>query len=315
MTMMASLKAKRAGRKHNYRRFIPMYIMMLPGLIYLLINNYVPMAGIIIAFKHVNWNMGILGSPFAGLSNFEYLFKTKEAWIITRNTLGYNLVFIILGTVLAIAIAIILNEIRSKFWKKSYQTIILLPYLISMVVVSYLVFAMFSAESGFVNHSILTALGLEKVSWYTEPKYWPYILTIVHLWKTVGYSCIIYYATVVGIDRGYYEAAVIDGANRWQQMVHITLPALKPTMITLVLLQIGTIFYSDFGLFYQVPMDSGPLYDVTNTIDTYVYRGLIKLNDLGMSSAAGVYQSLVGFTLVYIANRLVTRYSKENALF
>lgn len=311
---MAASKVKRAG-KTSYKRFIPMYIMMIPGLLYLLINNYVPMAGIIIAFKHINWNKGIIDSPFAGLSNFEYLFKTKEAWIITRNTLGYNLAFIILGTVLAVAIAIVLNEIRSKFWKKSYQTIILLPYLISIVVVSYLVFALFSSESGFINHSILEPLGLKSISWYTEPKYWPYILTIVHLWKTVGYSCIIYYATVVGIDRGYYEAAVIDGANRWKQIVHITLPSLKPTMITLVLLAIGTIFYSDFGLFYQVPMDSGPLYDVTNTIDTYVYRGLIKLNDVGMSSAAGVYQSLVGFTLVYIANRLVIKFSKENALF
>lgn len=311
--MSTALKANKI--RHKYKRFIPLYVMMIPGLIYLLINNYVPMSGIIIAFKHVNWNQGILASPFAGLSNFEYLFKTKEAWIITRNTLGYNILFIILGTVIAIAVAILLNEIRSKFWKKSYQTIILLPYLISMVIVSYLVFALFSSDSGFVNHSILEPLGLESITWYTEPKYWPYILTIVHVWKTFGYSCIIYYATLVGVDRGYYEAAVIDGANRWQQMVNITLPALKPTMITLVLLQIGTIFYSDFGLFYQVPMDSGPLYDVTNTIDTYVYRGLIKLNDVGMSSAAGVYQSLVGFALVYIANRLVTRFSKENALF
>ncbi|OUS77314.1 sugar ABC transporter permease [Paenibacillus sp. MY03] len=289
--------------------------MMVPGLLYLLINNYVPMAGIIIAFKHINWNSGILGSPFAGLSNFEYLFKTKEAWVITRNTLGYNVLFIVLGTVISIGVAILLNEIRSKFWKKSYQTVILLPYLISMVIVSYLVFAMLSSESGFVNNSILEPLGLDGLTWYTEPKYWPFILTIVHIWKVFGYSCIIYYATLVGIDRGYYEAAVIDGANRWQQIVNITLPALKPTVITLVLLQVGTIFYSDFGLFYQVPMDSGPLYDVTNTIDTYVYRGLIKLNDVGMSSAAGVYQSLVGFTLVYIANRLVTRFSKENALF
>ncbi|WP_238178041.1 ABC transporter permease [Paenibacillus contaminans] len=313
--MSVALKANRSKHKHNYKRFIPLYLMMLPGLLYLLINNYVPMGGIIIAFKHVNWNKGIIDSPFAGLSNFEYLFKTKEAWIITRNTIAYNVVFIILGTVIAVAVAILLNEIRSKFWKKIYQTIILLPYLISMVIVSYLVFAMFSSEYGFVNHSILKPLGLGDVTWYTEPKYWPYILTAVHIWKTFGYSCIIYYATLVGIDRGYYEAAVIDGANRWQQIIHITLPGLKATMITLVLLAIGTIFYSDFGLFYQVPMDSGPLYDVTNTIDTYVYRGLIKLNDVGMSSAAGVYQSLVGFILVFIANRIVIKFSKENALF
>lgn len=315
MANLAASKAKKIKVKHNYKRFIPMYFMMLPGLIYLLINNYIPMAGIIIAFKNVNWNKGILNSPSAGFSNFEYLFKTKDAWIITRNTLGYNLAFIIIGTILGVAIAIILNEIRSKFWQKSYQTVILIPYLISMVVVSYLVYAMFSSESGFVNHSILAPLGIDRVSWYTEPKYWPYILTSVHIWKTVGYSCIIYYATVVGIDRSYYEAAVIDGANRWKQIVHITLPGLKATMITLVLLAIGTIFYSDFGLFYQVPMDSGPLYDVTNTIDTYVYRGLIRLNDVGMSSAAGVYQSLVGFTLVYLANRVVLKFSKENALF
>ncbi|WP_438348100.1 ABC transporter permease [Paenibacillus sp. FA6] len=315
MANLAASKVKKIKIKHNYKRFIPMYLMMLPGLIYLLINNYIPMAGIIIAFKNINWNKGIINSPFAGFSNFEYLFKTKDAWIITRNTLGYNLAFIIIGTILGVAIAIILNEIRSKFWQKSYQTVILIPYLISMVVVSYLVFAMFSSESGFVNHSILAPLGIDRVSWYTEPKYWPYILTTVHVWKTVGYSCIIYYATVVGIDRSYYEAAVIDGANRWKQIVHITIPGLKATMITLVLLAIGTIFYSDFGLFYQVPMDSGPLYDVTNTIDTYVYRGLIRLNDVGMSSAAGVYQSLVGFTLVYLANRVVLKFSKENALF
>ncbi|RKN84947.1 ABC transporter permease [Paenibacillus ginsengarvi] len=313
--MSVALKADRPKRKMNHKRFIPMYLMMLPGLLYLLINNYIPMGGIIIAFKHVNWNKGILASPFAGFSNFEYLFKTKEAWIITRNTIAYNIVFIILGTVLAVAVAILLNEIRSKFWKKLYQTIVLLPYLISMVIVSYLVFAMLSSEYGFVNHSIMEPLGFGDRSWYTEPNYWPYILTIVHIWKTFGYSCIIYYATLVGIDRGYYEAAVIDGANRWQQIVHITLPGLKATMITLVLLAIGTIFYSDFGLFYQVPMDSGPLYDVTNTIDTYVYRGLIKLNDIGMSSAAGLYQSLVGFILVFIANRIVVKYSKENALF
>lgn len=311
---MSKSKVSR-GEKRKYGRFAPLYLMMLPGVIYLFINNYIPMAGIVIAFKHVNFNKGILKSPFAGLSNFEYLFKTKDAWIITRNTVGYNIAFIVLGTVLAIAVAIVLSEIRSEKCKKTYQTVILLPYLISMVVVSYLVYALLSSDNGFINNSILAPLGLEEIKWYTEPKYWPYILTITYLWKTVGYNCIIYYATIVGIDHSYYEAAVIDGANRWQQVTHVTLPALKPTIITLTLLAIGKIFYSDFGLFYQVPMDSGPLYDVTNTIDTYVYRGLIKLNDVGMSSAAGVYQSLVGFALVWIANKVVTRFSAENALF
>ena len=297
--------------RHN----IPLYLMFLPGAIYLLINNYIPMAGLVIAFKQVNWNKGILKSPWVGFSNFEYLFKTKEAWNITRNTLGYNIVFIILGTVIAIAVAILLNEITSMVLKKTYQTVILLPYLISMVVVSYLVYAMLSSENGFVNLSILRPLGKQEISWYTESKYWPAILIIIYIWKTFGYNCILYYATLVGIDRGYYEAAVIDGASRWQQIWNITLPSLKSTIIILTLMALGGIFRSDFGLFYQVPMDSGPLYDVTNTIDTYVYRGLIRQNNVGMSSAAGFYQSVIGFVLVLLANYAVRRISKENALF
>lgn len=313
--MSKSAKVSSGTVQARIRHNIPLYLMFLPGAIYLLINNYIPMAGLVIAFKQVNWNKGILKSPWVGFSNFEYLFKTKEAWNITRNTLGYNIVFIILGTVIAIAVAILLNEITSMMLKKTYQTVILLPYLISMVVVSYLVYAMLSSENGFVNLSILRPLGKQEISWYTESKYWPAILIIIYIWKTFGYNCILYYATLVGIDRGYYEAAVIDGASRWQQIRHITLPELVPTIITLTLMSIGKIFYSDFGLFYQVPMDSGPLYDVTNTIDTYVYRGLIRQNNVGMSSAAGFYQSIIGFVLVLLANYAVRRISKENALF
>ena len=313
--MSKSAKVSSGTVQARIRHNIPLYLMFLPGAIYLLINNYIPMAGLVIAFKQVNWNKGILKSPWVGFSNFEYLFKTKEAWNITRNTLGYNIIFIILGTVIAIAVAILLNEITSMMLKKTYQTVILLPYLISMVVVSYLVYAMLSSENGFVNLSILRPLGKQEISWYTESKYWPAILIIIYIWKTFGYNCILYYATLVGIDRGYYEAAVIDGASRWQQIRHITLPELVPTIITLTLMSIGKIFYSDFGLFYQVPMDSGPLYDVTNTIDTYVYRGLIRQNNVGMSSAAGFYQSSIGFVLVLLANYAVRRISKENALF
>lgn len=315
MTATAPSAKKKASVGNRIKRCIPMYLMALPGLVYLIINNYIPMSGIIIAFKNVNWRKGILASPWAGFSNFEYLFKTRDAWTITRNTICYNLVFIVLGTVMAIAIAILLNEIRSKKLKQVYQTVFLLPYLISIVVVSYLVFAMLSIDSGFINKSVLAALGKDSIAWYTEPKYWPSILVIVYLWKTFGYNSIIYYATLVGVDHSYYEAAAIDGATRWQQIRHVTLPALTPTIITLTLLSVGKIFYSDFGLFYQVPMNSGPLLDVTNTIDTYVYRGLIQLNDLGMSSAAGVYQSLVGFILVLAANKVVSRVDKDNALF
>lgn len=297
------------------RPYLPLYLMMIPGAIYLIINNYIPMAGITIAFEQFNYSKGMWGSPFVGLKNFEFLFKTKDAWIITRNTLLYNTAFIVLGTVLAIAVAILLNEIHSSLAKKIYQTTILVPFLISIVVVSYLVYAFLSSDSGFINNSILKPLGMEPVSWYTSPQYWPFILILVNIWKGLGYNCIIYYATLVGIDKGYYEAAVIDGANRWQQVIHITLPSLKPTIITLTLMAIGKIFYSDFGLFYQVPMNSGPLMDVTNTIDTYVYRGLMSLNNISMSSAAGVYQSLVGFLLVLTANWVVKKLSPDNALF
>jgi putative aldouronate transport system permease protein len=273
------------------------------------------MAGLRIAFKQYNYSKGISGSKFVGFKNFEFLFKTKDAFIITRNTLCYNAIFIFLGTMLAITVAILLNDIRKVKLKKFYQTVILIPFLISMVVVSYLVYAFLSADTGFINNSILIPLGFEPISWYSTPKYWPFILVIVNLWKGFGYTSIIYFATLVGIDKGYFEAAAIDGASRWQQIKHITLPCLKSTIITLTLMSIGRIFYSDFGLFYQVPMNSGLLIDVTNTIDTYVYRGLITLNNASMASAAGFYQSIVGFILVLTANFVVKKVSEENALF
>lgn len=301
-------------RRRKIKQYIPLYMMMLPGLIYMFINNYIPMAGIIIAFKRINYRIGILKSPFVGLDNFEYLFKTKDAWIITRNTIGYNSVFIALGTVMAITVAILLNEVVSEKLKSVYQSLMLLPFLVSIVVVSYIVYAFLSTDVGFIN-GIRETIGLKPISWYTTTKYWPFILVIVQMWKTLGYTTILYYATLVGIDKTYYEAAVVDGATRWHKIKYITLPLLKPTIITLVLLQVGRIFYSDFGLFYQVPMNSGPLYSVTNTIDTYVYRGLLQTNNIGMSSAAGVYQSIVGFCLVFLANYIVSKISKENALF
>ena len=309
------LKHKKRGIWIRHKRYMPLYLMMLPGLAYLFINNYIPMAGIIIAFKQVNYRLGILASPWVGFSNFEYLFATKDAWIITRNTICYNVVFILLTPVIAIAVAVVLNEITAKLSKKFYQTIILIPYLISIIVVSYLVNALLSTDTGFINNSILEPLGRDSVSWYSLPQYWPFILVLVHIWKGFGYNTIIYYATLVGIDRTYYEAAAIDGANRWNQFVHVTLPGLKSTIITLTLLSVGRIFYSDFGLFYQVPMNSGPLINATNTIDTYVYRGLMQLNNVGMSSAAGFYQSVVGFILVLTANIVVSKISKEDALF
>ncbi len=288
--------------------------MAFPGLAYLFINNYMPLPGLVLAFKKFNVRKGIYGSDWAGLSNFKYLFKTQDAFVITRNTILYNLTFIVVNTIAAIAVAIILAELTGRL-KKVYQSAILLPFLISAVIVSYLVFAFLSTENGFINNSILAPLGIDNISWYTEKKYWPYILVFVNTWKTVGYSCIIYLATVVGFDRAYYEAATIDGANKWQQITKITIPMLKPTIIMLTLLAIGRIFYSDFGLFYQVPQNSGALYSVTNTIDTYVYRGLLELGDVTMSAAAGLYQSFVGFVLVLSANLIVRKIDPDSALF
>ena len=297
------------------KRFWPLYLMFVPGAIYLFINCYIPMFGIQIAFRSYNARDGIYGSPWCGFDNFTFLFRTDDAFVMTRNTLLYNLVFIALGTVLAIAVAIILNEIRSKGAKQLYQTVILIPYLISMVIVSYLVFAFLSNSNGYVNNSVLKAFGMDAIDWYNTPKYWPFILVIVQIWKTLGYNMILYYATICGIDHSLYEAAVVDGANRWQQIWNITLPSLKSTIIILTLMALGGIFRSDFGLFYQVPQNSGPLLSVTQTIDTYVYRGLMQTNNIGMSSAAGVYQSVVGFILVITANFVVRKLDNESSLF
>ena len=306
---------KKKKPKNRKKSTIALYSMMASGLLYLLINNYIPMAGLIVAFKKYNYSKGILKSDWCGLDNFKYLFQTRDAFIIARNTICYNLVFIFLGTAVAVAVAIMLNELRSAVGKKIYQTCILIPYLISMVIVSYIVYAMLSQDSGVMNKTILPLFGMERVNWYTTAKYWPVILVIVYLWKNFGYNSIIYYATVIGIDSSIYEAAAIDGAGKWMQIWHVTLPGLKNTIITMVLLAIGRIFYSDFGLFYQVPMNSGLISDVTNTIDTYVYKALTQMNDVGRSSAAGFYQSVLGFVLILTVNYIVRKIDRESALF
>lgn len=261
-----------------------------------------------------NAKKGIFGSPFVGLKNFKYLFVTKDAFIITRNTILYNLAFIVINTILAIAVAILLAEMTSKM-KKVYQCLILLPYMISMVIVSYLVFGFLSTENGFINNTVLRALGMEPISWYMKKQYWPFILVFVNAWKVIGYNCIIYLATILGIDRSIYESAAIDGASKWAQIKNITIPLLRPTVIMLTLLAVGRIFYSDFGLFYQVPQNQGALFSVTNTIDTYVYRGLLELGDMSMASAAGLYQSVIGFILILSANWAIRKIDPESAMF
>lgn len=297
------------------KRYIPLYLMMLPGLIYLMINNYLPMAGLALAFKKVNYSIGLLNSPWCGFQNFKFLFSTSDAFLFFRNTILYNLAFIFLGNMIGVFVAIGLDCVHNKFLKKFSQVIILIPYLLSTVIISYIVFAFLSGNNGFMNMTILPLLGIDPISWYNKAEYWPVILTIVYLWMTFGYSSILYYSTLIGIDKSYYEAATVDGAGIWAQIRFITIPCLKPTIITLILLSVGRICYSDFGLFYQVPMNSGLLYSTTQTIDTYVYRGLLELNDIGRSTAGGFLQSVLGFICVFTANTIVSKVDKESSLF
>ena len=285
-----------AKKKKNYKRWIPVFLLGLPGFLYLFINNYMPLYGLIIAFKKFDYSKGIFGSPWAGLSNFKYLFATRDAFIITRNTILYNLAFIVLDTVFGVAIAIFLNEIRKKATKKIYQTFLL------------------GDRTGIIN-GFLTSIGKQPISFYMEQKYWPFILLFVYEWRMIGYGSIIYLATLVGIDGSFYESAELDGATKWQQITQITLPLLKSTIIMLVTLSMGRIFRSDFGLFYQVPRNQGLLYGVTDTIDTYVFRALMKNGDIGLSSAAAFYQSIVCFITIMIFNALIRKYSKEDAMF
>ncbi len=303
-----------AKKKHRIKRYWMLYFMMTPGLIYLMINNYIPMLGLFIAFKNVNYTKGIFASAWIGLKNFEFLFSTTDAWIITRNTILYNLTFIVVNLFFAVSIAILLNELKNRYAARLYQSIILFPYLISLIVTSYLVYAILSIDTGLLNN-VVTRLGGNKVMWYYEAKYWPIILVAVNTWKQAGYLCIVYYAAIIGIDRELFEAAEIDGAGRFQKITNITLPSIRPVVTLLTLLQIGRIFFSEFGLFYYVPMDSGSLYSVTNVIDTYVYRGLMVHGNIGMASAAGLYQSVIGFLFIMLSNLIVRKIDPENALY
>ncbi len=304
-------------RKIKWKHYIPFYIMFIPGFLYLLINNYIPMYGLQLAFKSFSYKKGISGSNWIGLKNFKFLFATSDSTIMIRNTLLYNIAWIIIGAVLGIAVAILFNEVTNKFAKRFYQTAILLPYLMSMVVVAYLVYAFLATDTGLVNNTIIKGwLGKEEgISWYTKPEYWPFILTFVQQWKQIGFGMLLYLSSLLGIDKSYYEAAMLDGASRWQQIRMITLPLLKPTIIMLVILNLGQVFRSDFGLFYQVPMKQGALYSATQTIDTYVYNALLVNNNIGMSASASFVQSVVGFIFIVSANAIVRKIDSNSSLF
>jgi len=256
----------------------------------------------------------ILHSKWVGLENFKFLFATTESWVMIRNTLGYNALWIVLGIIFAVAFAIMISEMTTKFAAKVYQTLMFFPYFLSWVVVSYFVYAFLSPEKGLITN-LQKNMDLDPTQWYSDPRPWPYILTFAYLWKNLGYSCILYLATITGIDSSQYEAARIDGASKWQQIRYVTLPHLRPMIIILFILSVGRIFNADFGLFYQVPMNYGPLYPATQVVDTYVYRALMSMNNIGMSSAAGLLQNVVGFICIMVANSIVRRVDPDSSLF
>ncbi|MCJ8014494.1 ABC transporter permease subunit [Paenibacillus sp. KQZ6P-2] len=294
------------------------YAMMLPGLLFIIIIYYLPMFGVVIAFQEYNPFKGILGSPWIGFKNFEFLFKSDALFQITFNTIFYNIIFIILGIGLAMITAILIDGISNRFLAGAYKSILLLPYLLSWIVAEYLLYSFLSVDKGILNHLLQGWFGIDPIQWYSEPIYWRFILPAAYVWKNVGYFAVIFAAGISGISTDYYEAAKMDGASRFQQAFRITIPMLAPITITLVLLQAGKIFYAafgDWGMFYNLPRESGVLFSATNVIDTYVYRALKQMSDFGMSTAVGFYQSCVGFVLVLVSNYFIRLYDRDSALF
>lgn len=309
----ARILSRPSGNRHRIN--FALLSMLLPGTLALLLFSYVPMAGIIIAFKDINYAKGILGSDWIGFKNFEFFLKTPDAWRITRNAILYNASFIIIGTIAAVGVAVLLDGLRTKKMSRFYQGVMFLPYFFSWIVISTLVFSFLSTDLGFFNKVLFPALGIPTVNWYIEPVYWPFIIVFTNLWKYTGYGSVVYLAAIAGIDQNCFEAAALDGASRWQTVRHVMIPLISYLIIIQVMLQIGRLFYSDFGLFYQVPQNMGPLFPATDVIDTYVYRTLINVGDIGMSAAAGLYQSAVGFVLVLASNLVVRRIDPEKSLF
>lgn len=280
---------------------------------FIFVFKYMPMFGVVLAFKDFRYNKGIWGSDWSGLKNFAFIFKSGTLGRLVRNTVGLNALFIVTGMAFAVMVAIILYEIKSRKALKTYQTLILLPYFISWVVASYIVYAVLNPSYGLLN-GLLLKLGFEKVNWYGNPNYWPWILMICNIWKSFGYSSIVYYAALVGVDSSYFEAARLDGASKLQLVRHIILPFLTPIITIQFILAVGNIMRADFGMFYQVTRDVGTLYPVTDVLDTYAYRALMELSDIGMSSAVSFVQSVVGCALILFTNWIVTRIEPDNAL-
>lgn len=311
-------KPKKTGiKKSKWKEFkdnAELSALLAPGIILLILFCYIPMFGIIIAFKDYRNNLGIFGSEWVGFENFKFFFTSQDAWRIMRNTVGYGILFIALRLVAAVFIAILLYEIKSRFALKFYQTSMILPHFLSWVIVGYITYILLEPNMGVINQ-IIRMFGGEGLQWYSDSKYWVAILPIVDLWKNVGLKCIMYYAALMGIDEELFEAAEMDGANRFKQIIYITIPSLVPLMTILTILDVGNIIRGDFGLFYTIPRDVGLLYPTTDIIDTYVYRGLRTGDDMGITTAVGLFQSVVGLIMVIGTNLIVRKISPENSLF
>lgn len=299
------------GELKKYRMLL---LMLTPAVLFFILFAYIPMAGIVLAFKKYDYTGGIFGSPWNGFDNFRFFFNSGDAWRVTRNTALYNIAFIIVNNLLQIFAGILLFEVANKWFRKIAQTMMFLPYFISWVVVGAIAYNLFNFDVGTVN-SLLVSMGFEKIDIYNTPAYWPVILVLVSAWKTLGYGSVMYLAAITSIDTEMYEAAQIDGANIFQRIFRITIPNLMPTVIILVLLAIGNIFRGDFGMFYNMVGNNGLLFSSTDVIDTYVFRSLITSNDIGMSAAAGFFQSVLGFVTIMLANFAVRKYDKDSALF
>ncbi|MCL2058031.1 MAG: ABC transporter permease subunit [Oscillospiraceae bacterium] len=288
--------------------------MIAPAAVYFFVFSYVPMPGIIMAFKRLNFTQGIFASPWVGLENFRFFFISGDAWFLTRNTILYNLAFMIVGTTMQVSVAVVLSEIGARVFKKVTQTMMFLPYFISMVVIGAFIYNIFNYEFGAFN-TLLADLGLEKTNVYSNPGVWPAILITLNTWKGLGYGTVLYLAAIMGIDQEIYEAADIDGANVFQKVRVITLPGILPTIVTLTLLSVGGICRGNFQLFYNVVGSNGMLYKMTDVIDTYVYRALMGASDFGMSAAAGSYQSILNLTIILTVNGITRLIDKDYALF
>lgn len=310
-----------SSRFSKHKKTLALLTMVAPTAVWLLLLRYLPMGGLVLAFKDYKINPrnptfigSLMNSKWVGLKNFEFLFKTNDAWVMVRNTLCYNVVFIILGILIPVAFAIMMNEFTKKYVKKAYQTMMFFPYFLSWVVVSYFLNAFLDGQYGMIK-AMQEAAGKPVTSWYTTTGPWPYILVFANLWKNVGYSTVLYLAAITGIDASQYEAAAIDGATKWQQTIYVTLPHLRTMIAILFIMNVGKIFASDFGLFYNVPMQSGALFPVTQTIDTYVYRTYMATGNPGMSSAAGLLQNVLGFVCIMSANAVVKKIDAESSMF